>query len=356
MSARRKSAAGGIRSAIFRDAPIRQATKTLQSPACARTQPGVASRLYARPPALCRHFRRLASHRVTDSVSCADRLPWGCGGARPYYDQGDRRPRRQVFRPGARPGEDRHYYIAAEPEVWNFAPEGAGPGLRPGLSHRGAAQPRLVENPLRAVCRREFFRARAADRTPRHPRPGAARHDGAISRSNLSQPRVASAFDAPARGPLRQGQRGLLLQTGRGRGAAVAPGAQFTYVWHLDEASGPRPDEPSSKAWLYHSHTTGDEEINLGLVGFLVVTDPARARADGTPRDVDREMAALFTIYNEASADAVEDADDRPPRRTAAARRRSQPRRPGPRRSRPTRKASATPSTGASSATSTGWT
>ena len=64
-----------------------------------------------------------------------------------------------------------------------------------------------------------------------------------------------------------------------GLGAAVAPGAKFTYVWQLDEASGPRPDEPSSKAWLYHSHTTGDEEVNLGLIGFLVVTDPKRAHA-----------------------------------------------------------------------------
>ena len=52
--------------------------------------------------------------------------------------------------------------------------------------------------------------------------------------------------------------------------------------------------------------------MNLGLIGFLIVTDPARARADGTPRDVDREMAALFTIYNEAGGGNVEDADDRP--------------------------------------------
>jgi hypothetical protein len=98
-----------------------------------------------------------------------------------------------------------------------------------------------------------------------------------------------------------------------GLGASIAPGAKFTYIWHLDEASGPQPGEPSSKAWLYHSHVAGDEDINLGLFGFIVVTDPARARPDGTPRDVDREMGAVFNIFSEVSfAGADEEADEKP--------------------------------------------
>src|SRR6185295_18416878 len=57
-----------------------------------------------------------------------------------------------------------------------------------------------------------------------------------------------------------------------GSGAAVPPGAKFTYVWKLDQSSGPLPDEPSSKGWLYHSHVKAEEEANLGLIGFIVVT------------------------------------------------------------------------------------
>ncbi|MBN8247061.1 MAG: multicopper oxidase domain-containing protein, partial [Verrucomicrobia bacterium] len=91
-----------------------------------------------------------------------------------------------------------------------------------------------------------------------------------------------------------------------GLGAAVAPGARFTYVWELDEASGPAPGEPSSKGWLYHSHVNGDEEANLGLVGFLIVTDPKRARPDGTPADVDREQAALFMVFDESGLGEAE--------------------------------------------------
>src|SRR5205085_250281 len=54
------------------------------------------------------------------------------------------------------------------------------------------------------------------------------------------------------------------------------------------------------KPWLYHSHVNAEEEINLGLAGFIIVTDPQRARTDGTPNDVDRELAALFMIYDES--------------------------------------------------------
>ncbi len=42
----------------------------------------------------------------------------------------------------------------------------------------------------------------------------------------------------------------------------------------------------------------------MGLEGFIVVTDPRRARPDGTPNDVDREMAALFMIYDESGFDS----------------------------------------------------
>lgn len=90
------------------------------------------------------------------------------------------------------------------------------------------------------------------------------------------------------------------LKNFQGRGAAIGYGGRFTYVWYCDESSGPLPSEPSSKAWLYHSHVRSGHDINLGLEGFIIITDPKRARPDGTPNDVDREMAALYLIYDES--------------------------------------------------------
>jgi FtsP/CotA-like multicopper oxidase with cupredoxin domain len=40
------------------------------------------------------------------------------------------------------------------------------------------------------------------------------------------------------------------------------------------------------------------------LQGLIIVTDPKRARPDGTPSDVDREMAALLMIYDESGLNA----------------------------------------------------
>ena len=98
---------------------------------------------------------------------------------------------------------------------------------------------------------------------------------------------------------------GSFYQPKPGLGAAVGSGATFTYVWQADAESGPAPGEPSSKGWLYHSHVQGDEESDLGLVGFIVVTDPKRARPNGTPEDVDRELAALLMIHDESGMGAA---------------------------------------------------
>ena len=196
--------------------------------------------------------------------------------------------------------QTRRYYIAAEPQLWDYAPEGRDP-----------------------ICGKPF------------PPPVAARRTGGKVRyieytDDTFNARLISAPRLGILGPVLRGVVGeyiavtFLNRTGRplsmhphgvkydkdsegayyepkpGLGAAVGPGAKFTYVWQLDEDSGPLPGEASSKGWLYHSHVSGDEETSLGLIGFIVVTDPKRARPDGTPNDVDREMAALFMIFDES--------------------------------------------------------
>ena len=212
------------------------------------------------------------------------------------------------------PKRTRHYYIAAEPVLWDFAPDGQDPVCGkvfpaslllnrvswkikyvqyadPAFTARVLPDPRLgLLGPVLRGTTGEFIEVTFLNRAwlPLSMHPHGVRYD--------------------------KDSEGSYYKPAPGRGAAVAPGAKFTYVWQLDEAAGPRPDEPSSKAWLYHSHVSGDTEANLGAIGFIVVTDPARARPDGTPRDIDREMAALFTIFDEsaASGEAVEEPDEMP--------------------------------------------
>jgi hypothetical protein len=41
-------------------------------------------------------------------------------------------------------------------------------------------------------------------------------------------------------------------------------------------------------------------EIQRGLIGCIIVTDPRRARPDGSPNDVDRELATLYMVFDES--------------------------------------------------------
>jgi manganese oxidase len=85
------------------------------------------------------------------------------------------------------------------------------------------------------------------------------------------------------------------------KGANVLPGESYKYTWIVDEDSGPGPNDPSTIVWLYHSHVMGEEEINLGLVGALIITRKGMeiSHSNPFPRDVDNEFISLFMIFNE---------------------------------------------------------
>jgi FtsP/CotA-like multicopper oxidase with cupredoxin domain len=198
------------------------------------------------------------------------------------------------------PAKTRRYYVAAEVDAWDFAPEAADPICGKPLPPQLAAQ--------HAALKLRYFQYTDETFTARLLPTDRLGVMGPVLRGVVGET-IAVTFLNKTQLPLSmhphgvrydKDSEGAYYQPNPGRGAAVGPGAKFTYIWQLDEASGPLPSEPSSKCWLYHSHVTGDAEVNLGLVGFIVVTDPARARPDGTPADVDREMAALFMIFNES--------------------------------------------------------
>jgi len=203
------------------------------------------------------------------------------------------------------PAKTRRYYIAAEPELWDYAPQGQDPICGKPLPPPVVAQRTGVK--IRYVqYTDDTFRSKVIET----PRLGLL---GPVLRGVVGEYLAVTFLNRGSR-PLSMHPHGLkydkdsegsFYQPRPGLGAAVEHGARFTYIWHLDEASGPLPAEPSSKGWLYHSHVEADEETDLGLVGFIVVTDPKRARPDGTPNDIDRELAALFMIHDESGLGAA---------------------------------------------------
>lgn len=87
-----------------------------------------------------------------------------------------------------------------------------------------------------------------------------------------------------------------------GAGHEVKPGGSFAYTWQVDKAAGPGPNDPSSIAWLYHSHVHHDQsDIYAGLIGALVVTRKGMARSphDPRPKGIDHEFTTLFMVFDE---------------------------------------------------------
>ena len=84
-----------------------------------------------------------------------------------------------------------------------------------------------------------------------------------------------------------------------GAGSEIASGDCFDYQWYADSDSGPAKGDASSKVWWYHSHINEPAETNLGLLGPIIITARDKARADGSPVDVDKEFVAAFFIFDE---------------------------------------------------------
>lgn len=84
-----------------------------------------------------------------------------------------------------------------------------------------------------------------------------------------------------------------------GAGGRVKPGESYTYTWFADARSGPGPRETSSTVWWYHSHVDEPEDINAGLLGPIVVTAQGKAKDDGSPIDIQRELFTMFMTFSE---------------------------------------------------------
>jgi hephaestin len=209
-------------------------------------------------------------------------------------------------------GKIRTYYIAAVETEWNYAP--AGIDHMTGKPFEGETRiwtelgKDRIGNTYRKAIYREYtddtfsteknrakeleylgimgpliraevgdtivihFRNRTTQSYSMHP------HGVSYSRNSEGTPYAGSSMD----------EAGL-----------VPPNQSHTYVWNVPERAGPGERDGSSVVWLYHSHNWEPKDVNAGLIGPMVITRRGMARADGSPKDVDREFATLFMLIDE---------------------------------------------------------
>lgn len=215
----------------------------------------------------------------------------------------------------ARSQTTRTYYIAADEVTWNYAPTGINQVT--GKPFEGFQRAYTVQDShhigsryLKAIYREytdatfTTLKARPADEAYLgfigpiiHAEVGDTIH--VVFKNNASRP-----YSIHPHGVFyEKSAEGMAYNDGRAQAdqmsGAVQPGQTYTYVWQVPERAGPGPGDPSSIVWLYHSHVDEQKDVDSGLVGAIVVTARGMARPDGTPKDVDREIVAVYHIVNE---------------------------------------------------------
>ncbi|XP_072582287.1 ferroxidase HEPHL1 isoform X2 [Vulpes vulpes] len=82
-------------------------------------------------------------------------------------------------------------------------------------------------------------------------------------------------------------------------GAHVKPGETFTYKWTVPESVSPTAGDPPCLTYLYFSAVEPIQDTSSGLVGPLLVCKKGALNADGTQKGIDKEFYLLFTVFDE---------------------------------------------------------
>jgi hephaestin len=214
----------------------------------------------------------------------------------------------------------RTYYIAAEETEWDYAPLGLD--IMTGQPFEGTAAaytqpgPNHIGHIYRKAVYREYTDGTFATRKDRAPEDEYLGLLGPILRvevgdtikivfkNNASRPYSMRMPDDVFR-PRHAVGTGRVLDAegevidGEPAEDIVRPGATFTFEWDVPELAGPQPGDPSSIIWAYSSRVNDSKDAASGLLGGIIVTRRGQANPDGTPKDVDREIVALFNTFNE---------------------------------------------------------
>jgi FtsP/CotA-like multicopper oxidase with cupredoxin domain len=213
-------------------------------------------------------------------------------------------------------GKLRTYYIAADEVTWDYAPGGinqvTGQPFGDAENFWVARGPRQVGKIVKKAQYREYTDATF---TQLRSRPKAWEHLGLLG--PLVRAEVGDTIQVVFRNNLHfpasmhphgvfyeKVSEGAFYHDGSGNegNQAVPPGATHTYTWPVPERAGPGPGDMSSVLWMYHSHVNEIADVNAGLVGPMIITARGMARADGSPKDVDREFVVAFSTVLESES------------------------------------------------------
>ncbi|XP_068960541.1 ceruloplasmin-like [Petaurus breviceps papuanus] len=216
----------------------------------------------------------------------------------------------------------KHYYIAAEEVLWNYAPSGINYYTKKNLTAPGSeSAPYFIQGPKRigGTYIKLQYQAYTDDsfltkktRLPEEKHLGLL---GPVIKTEVGDT-ILVTFLNRARYPLsiqphcvrlsksNEGSHYMTLVTYFFPGtptpsSSIEPGENFTYEWTIPETVGPTSADPVCLTCLYYSALDMVREINSGMSGPLLVCRKGSLRADDRLKGIDKEFYLVPTIYDE---------------------------------------------------------
>jgi FtsP/CotA-like multicopper oxidase with cupredoxin domain len=209
----------------------------------------------------------------------------------------------------------RSYYIAAEEVAWDYAPSGMDQITGAPFSAIASLWTVRGREQLGRVYKKALFReySDGSFKTLK-PRPPEWQYLGLLGpllRAEVGDT-LRVVLKNSTRRPVSLHPHGVFYKknsegapyndrTNKGDRAddGVPPGREYTYDWPVPDRAGPTAHEGSSAFWMYHSHVSEEADVNAGLIGPMIITGRGKAKPDGTPTDIDREIIIAFAEMDE---------------------------------------------------------
>ncbi|XP_051521589.1 hephaestin-like protein 1a isoform X2 [Myxocyprinus asiaticus] len=195
------------------------------------------------------------------------------------------------------------YYIAAEEVEWNYAPDRKWELEKhmttledsPGSIYLNQSSNRIGAK-YKKVVFREYTDGTFTEKKPRRVEEEHLGIMGPILRAEVGE-KIQVVFKNNARRPYSVHAHGV--KTNDSNQIYVQPGHVLTYNWTIPERSGPGPNDPNCITFAYYSSASFVEDLMSGLVGPLIVCRKNTLNADRRRKDIDKEFALLFMVFDE---------------------------------------------------------
>lgn len=220
-------------------------------------------------------------------------------------------------------GAERVYYIAVDPVVWNYAPEGMNMITGEAFSGDDLLRTERGDYYIGTEYKKALYREYTDETfTELKPRSEDWKHlgfMGPLIRAEVGDT-IKIVFKNNVSFPTSMHPHGVFYEKdsegapyndGTGDDQKVddfvQPGETHTYLWNVPERAGPPEGGLSSAFWMYHSHSDEFRDVNSGLIAPMIITARGMAGEDLRPTDVDREFVIAFMSTEEGASWYIEE-------------------------------------------------